>query len=276
VEVTANHKGRFTLKICPVAAGRREATQACLDQHPLTQLDGEDEFPLHERGHKVVIRRQARLPRGLSCARCVLQWTWTSANSWGRCNNGTAGLGCGPQETFRNCADVRVVTSPHYLPATDNPRAIMIRDASAKNGQRPLVIRSQVCIATPAYKAFGRSMDVWCQQNCLYYPPNCPSERCTCPDSCSAQTGSDLDDFECNKRCLRYPHTENCPRDCSCHSHQGQDFSTLDAVQQGEDVSSLDAVIVDARGAPVQSNNLVQTFLAWVPRAEGLFRLQDP
>ena len=32
------------------------------------------------------------------------------------------GLGCGPQETFRNCADVRIVGSTKFLPATDNPR----------------------------------------------------------------------------------------------------------------------------------------------------------
>ena len=32
IELTANHKGRFELKLCPVAAGRREATQECLDR----------------------------------------------------------------------------------------------------------------------------------------------------------------------------------------------------------------------------------------------------
>ena len=81
----------------------------------------------------------------------------TSANSWGVCGNGTSGLGCGPQvsstysrlftvlcsqETFRNCADVRIVSSPSQLPATDNPRAIMIRDL--RGGLTPLVVRSQV------------------------------------------------------------------------------------------------------------------------------------
>ena len=32
IELTANHKGRFELKLCPVAAGRKEATQECLDR----------------------------------------------------------------------------------------------------------------------------------------------------------------------------------------------------------------------------------------------------
>ena len=255
VELTANHKGRFTFKLCPVRGGRQEATQKCLDKHPLTQLDGEEEFPILEHKNKFLLRRKARLPQGLTCQRCVLQWTWTSANSWGNCNNGTAGLGCGPQETFRNCADVRIVSSARFLPATDNPRAIMIRDATAKNGQRPLVIRSQVCIATTAYKAFGRAMDTWCQHNCLNYPPNCPPDICTCPDTCKARSGSDLSEFECNKRCLRFPHTEQCPTECSCEAHQGQDFA------------GMDAVVIDARVvARTSSNQLTQSFLSWIPR----------
>ena len=256
VELTANHKGRFTLKICPVKGGRSEATQECLDRHPLRQLDGEAEFPILETKNKVIVRRRAALPPGLSCARCVLQWTWTSANSWGTCTNGTSGLGCGAQETFRNCADVRVVTSPYFLPATDNPRAIMIRDAAAKGGQRALVVRSQVCIATAAWRAFGAAMDVWCQQNCLNYPPHCPATMCTCPDTCTPGPASHLTEFECNKRCLRFPHTEQCPSDCTCRAMSGQDFS------------AMDAVVVDARvGArSPQDPGFVQTFLSWIPQ----------
>ena len=29
-------------------------------------------------------------------------------NTWGICANGTEGMGCGEQETFRNCADVSI------------------------------------------------------------------------------------------------------------------------------------------------------------------------
>lgn len=35
---------------------------------------------------------------------------------WGKCDNGTEGLGCGLPETFRNCADVQIVTSTSGLP----------------------------------------------------------------------------------------------------------------------------------------------------------------
>lgn len=30
------------------------------------------------------------------------------ANNWGTCSDGTEAVGCGPQETYRNCADITV------------------------------------------------------------------------------------------------------------------------------------------------------------------------
>ena len=36
-----------------------------------------------------------------------------AGNNWGSCDDGTSGMGCGPQETFRSCADIRI--EPHPL-----------------------------------------------------------------------------------------------------------------------------------------------------------------
>jgi hypothetical protein len=69
------------------------------------------------------------------------------------------GLGCGPQETFRNCADVRIVGSRSLLPTQDNPRALFVTD---ERGIRPLVVRTQTCVATPAYKMFHRPVHAGC------------------------------------------------------------------------------------------------------------------
>jgi len=44
----------------------------------------------------------------VSCEQCILQWTYTAGNNWGVCANGTGDLGCGPQETFRACSDIRI------------------------------------------------------------------------------------------------------------------------------------------------------------------------
>ncbi len=43
----------------------------------------------------------ARLPAGLSCSRCVLQWRYHAGNNWGRnAETGASCLGCGLQEEF--------------------------------------------------------------------------------------------------------------------------------------------------------------------------------
>ncbi|XP_072145605.1 uncharacterized protein [Dermacentor andersoni] len=51
---------------------------------------------------------QVQLPERLTCEYCVLRWHWRSANNWGDCGDGRMALGCGPQETYRNCADVAI------------------------------------------------------------------------------------------------------------------------------------------------------------------------
>lgn len=77
-----------------------------------------------------------RLPAGVTCKHCVLQWTYVagkdhststiepinyfslltyfnyfhfSANIWGTCPDGTTALGCGPQENYRSCSDITIV-----------------------------------------------------------------------------------------------------------------------------------------------------------------------
>ncbi len=41
-----------------------------------------------------------------------MQWTYTCGNNWGFCADGSGALGCGPQETFRACADVAIHDEP--------------------------------------------------------------------------------------------------------------------------------------------------------------------
>ena len=49
-----------------------------------------------------------KLPDGVTCSQCIIQWTYTAGNNWGVCDDGAQGPGCGPQETFRACADVAI------------------------------------------------------------------------------------------------------------------------------------------------------------------------
>lgn len=67
---------------------------------------------------------------------------------WGICPNGTEAVGCGRSETFRNCADVSVITSTGGLPPAfagdfrkDYPFLLYYRDLSMPRNVFPLVVR---------------------------------------------------------------------------------------------------------------------------------------
>ncbi len=108
VEFIANHLGYFVFRVCPVTDENREVTQQCLNKHELI-IHGTNS-PRHHLRTRIqgVHKLRVKLPNGLSCNRCVLQWDYRSGNRWGNCGDGTSKLGCGPQETFRGCADIRI------------------------------------------------------------------------------------------------------------------------------------------------------------------------
>lgn len=55
------------------------------------------------------ITNRIQLPADFTCNHCVLRWHYRAGNNWGVCENGTGAVGCGPQEYFRSCADIRIV-----------------------------------------------------------------------------------------------------------------------------------------------------------------------
>nr|XP_045582906.1 uncharacterized protein LOC123745862 [Procambarus clarkii] len=107
VHVTANHRGHFEFRLCPNNNPQVEATQTCLNQYPLLPADGSG-FQQQVAGHTGEHLLHLQLPSGLTCTQCVLQWRYVAGNNWGTCEDGSARVGCGPQEEFRACADVAV------------------------------------------------------------------------------------------------------------------------------------------------------------------------
>ncbi|XP_069672283.1 uncharacterized protein [Periplaneta americana] len=105
--ITANHWGSFYYKICKLASSTELETEECFAKYPLRLVDGSEHYTLtsHSPGD---YQAQVVLPAGLTCDRCVLQWTYVTANNWGICPNGTGADGCGPQETFRSCSDISI------------------------------------------------------------------------------------------------------------------------------------------------------------------------
>jgi len=113
VQLTAIHKGFFTFRLCPETSDVKEVTQECLDKYVLkwiSKAGSSDTYPIQientkESGIYVV---PLRLPTNVICDRCVLQWTYTTGNSWGVCPDNSSRSGCGPQETFRGCSDIKI------------------------------------------------------------------------------------------------------------------------------------------------------------------------
>lgn len=73
----------------------------------LSLADGSTQLPIYAEQTNVNVAVQ--LPANKTCERCVLRWHYRSGNNWGDCGDGTYGMGCGVQETFRTCSDITIV-----------------------------------------------------------------------------------------------------------------------------------------------------------------------
>ncbi|OWF52062.1 uncharacterized protein LOC110448251 [Mizuhopecten yessoensis] len=107
VDVTANHEGYFEFRLCPADGA---VTQKCLDSYPVPVIGhpyGRYHLKTHENG---IIEMQVKLPTGLACDKCVLQWRYRTGNRW-NCDreSGKCGKGFGPQEEFYGCADISIL-----------------------------------------------------------------------------------------------------------------------------------------------------------------------
>ncbi|XP_043065760.1 uncharacterized protein [Drosophila bipectinata] len=151
VELTANHYGRFEILLCPNNNPRQEATQECFDRYPLLISGSREHRYLIPRDAKKkdIFRYRVRLPPYVTCTQCVLQWTYYTANMWGTCANGTEAVGCGKAETFRNCADIAIISNtgggvPPIFVNNKSPYLLYYRDyrAPSDNNIFPLIVRN--------------------------------------------------------------------------------------------------------------------------------------
>ncbi|KAI8439798.1 hypothetical protein MSG28_013474 [Choristoneura fumiferana] len=102
-QLTASHLGYWEFKLCPDPTNN---DQACFDQHVLQLENGETKY--YPTLGSTTYNVNYKLPAGLVCENCVLQWRYRAGNNWGICSNGTTGLGCGKQEEFRACSDITI------------------------------------------------------------------------------------------------------------------------------------------------------------------------
>jgi len=116
IQISANHRGDFEFRLCPAKNNQTEVTQECLDKH-LLHIEGHGKkYTIASSENTLNVELKLKLPQDVHCERCVLQWHWRTSNFWGMCDNETGALGCGPQEMYRNCADIAIKASRNDEP----------------------------------------------------------------------------------------------------------------------------------------------------------------
>lgn len=189
VQVTANHRGSFTFKLCANNNPGQDPTQECFDNTVLKVVPGmTDEYTLPSYMPQM-FDLQLQLPDGLECTQCILQWTYNTANSWGTCEDGSGAVGCGPQETFRACSDISIGAGP---PVGD-PSTTTTEQTNDDNTSTTTTTTTTEATTTTTKDDNGGSnchaigvwknnanMNQWCSQNCNHVPSYCPASHCEC------------------------------------------------------------------------------------------------
>lgn len=223
-ELTANHKGYFLVKLCVNDNSKKPISDECLDKHILPVFGTNDTFyQIPDDSPKAgTFKWLVQLPR-LTCIQCVLQWTYFAGNTWGQCSNGEEAVGCGPQETFVNCADVSIISNTGYVEFSENSLPSYADEDVSKFVDRTppstlVTLRThtkQICV--PTSHASNFTVQQSCLR-CLSHPEDCDQDSCRCIGECVAigefSQKQDSDLF-CHQNCLRFP--SNCPPDkCKC------------------------------------------------------------
>ena len=78
VEITAPHGGWFEFRICPNNDPRKAVTWDCLNSHLLDLADGSGQRYLMKQMSPGFHKIHLKLPQGLACSQCVLQWKYNA------------------------------------------------------------------------------------------------------------------------------------------------------------------------------------------------------
>lgn len=156
VHLTANHKGTFEFRLCQNDDPKKNVSQECFNQNLLRSDDGTSSFAITNTSAGY-FRYTLRLPSGLRCRACVLQWKYNTGNSWGVDFVTKKGcIGCGPQEQFYGCSDIAVGHSDVQIAQQTGP-APAIPDGDVDENkwedtmEKEQNKQQQVCTCSGAY-----------------------------------------------------------------------------------------------------------------------------
>ncbi|XP_059160493.1 uncharacterized protein LOC131944049 [Physella acuta] len=209
VDLTANHRGYFEFRICPKNSAEEKTTQECLDLHLVKLADGSGSRFQLTSGEAKMYDIDVVLPSDVTCDFCVLQWHYHAGNSWGVDPDGRQCIGCGPQESFYGCSDIRILPAGGVKEVTNSRVTQALTSAVATT----TTSTGSSCIGAKGQVEYND----WCQTNCPL--GNCPPDTCVCGDqskSCVAVAAFSTVDGSrewCQLNCA----AGHCPASmCSC------------------------------------------------------------
>lgn len=198
IYLSANHLGYFEFRLCPVNNPKIEATHECLNRN-LLKIEGHGTRYAVSTGESKISLR-IKLPDGLSCSQCVLQWKYRGGNNWGT-ENGQSGLGIGSQEEFYNCADIAIgsnaptvytqaptISSTTKYSTTQSfyttPPSPSITTKTTTTTFAPINIdwyapENIFCIPAPEWLKVPE-MIKFCEKICTNRNSTCPTKYCQC------------------------------------------------------------------------------------------------
>lgn len=114
INLDTNHGGYFEFELCRRDSVEVQESEECFEK--LNFVDGTNRLRLvADHSDKGLKTMSLVIPHDLRhCPACILRWNYRAGNNWGICADGTAQTGCGPQELYRNCADISIGYNQAY------------------------------------------------------------------------------------------------------------------------------------------------------------------
>lgn len=130
IDLDINHGGYFEFELCSRDSFDVPESENCFQR--LKFVDGSERMPLKADHSKNGFRSMSLLmpPNLRECRACVLRWNYRAGNNWGVCQDGSEAIGCGPQELYRNCADISIGYQIHMLDGELGLRSLLLTQAS--------------------------------------------------------------------------------------------------------------------------------------------------
>lgn len=130
IDLDTNHGGYFEFELCRRDSFDTLESDECFEK--LKFIDGSDKKGLKmDHSDRGLISMSLLIPEDLrECRACILRWNYRAGNNWGICADGTAGTGCGPQELYRNCADISIGYQIFQMKSHQRPQVSLFANKS--------------------------------------------------------------------------------------------------------------------------------------------------